>query len=409
MKNMIYRYLRYGCSIDFPKIKQIEITNASFEDVKDELYRRVEESVLTLDRPDTSIFQLSGGFDSSVIVSYFNNIKTFCTGRPGSIDKGYAERVSDHFKTDHTWRGYGDLLSGVDFKKAVIEMNRINRWPRCFRNDFGLYSFLRYAKDHADCIVSGKGIEFQFIGYYTIFNNILEKAYSNGDYNVLKAKQYLDLMTHKCPSDVASLKVKRILELKTKDVPYSLDMVKWWPSTFTKKETINLMGYEAEEPKFNNVYEITNFITDWFGMEYVNNRIYDYFNHFDMKSHTPYINSSVIDFTKTIPVEMKKCLSHHKYIFYQAMAHRVPDFIVTRPKEGLNTPPQYYLENKANILLLVGVYLRLKNLKIFDYLDFDVVQKHLLNLNEDFENKFRVAWTLINLSVWLEEHNDSDS
>lgn len=409
MKDMIYRYLRYGCSLEFPKTQKIELSDSPFEDLKDELDKRIEKSILSLDSPQTSTFQLSGGFDSSVIVSYFDNIRTFCTGRPESIDRGYAERVSKHFNTAHQWRGYADLLKDIDFKKTVIEMNRVNRYPRCFRNDFGLYSFLNYIKDHTECVVSGKGIEFQLIGYFTIFNQILEVAMGKGDYNSVKATEYLKYMKYKCPSDAGKLNLKKILSFKQSSMPYTLDLVKWWPSTFTKEQTIELMGHKIDEPEFDSVYEICNFITDWFGLEYVNYRIEDAFNHFGVKSHSPYVEPSVMRFIKTIPIEMKKCLSHHKYIFYQAMAHRVPEFVTTRPKEGLNTPPQYYLENKANILLLVGVYLRLKNLKIFDYLDFDIVQKHLLNLNEDFENKFRVAWTLINLSVWLEEHNDPDS
>ena len=195
------------------------------------------------------------------------------------------------------------------------------------------------------------------------------------------------------------------MNFKQSSVPYTLDLVKWWPSTFTKEQVVELMGNEMDEPQFNSVYEITNFITDWFGLEYVNHRIDDAFNHFGVKSHSPYIDPSVMDFVKTIPIEMKKCLSHHKYVFYQAMAHRVPEFVVTRPKEGLNTPPTYFLENEAAILELIGIYLRFDNLKIFNYLDFDVVQRYLKDIKQRFEEKFRVAWTLINLSVWLEEHD----
>ena len=405
MRDMIYRYLRYGCSYEYPEIKPVNIIDATFEDVKNELHNKMEKSILKLDNPESSVFQLSGGFDSSVIVSYFNNIKTFCTGRPGSIDKGYAEQVSEHFNTTHEWRGYNDLLKGVDFKKAAIEMSKINSHPRSFRNDFGLYSFLKYIKDHAECVVSGKGIEFQLLGYFTIFNKILELAIANGDYDINSAKEYLKYRTQKCPKDSSPLNMIRILKLKKEKPKYNLDMVQWWPSVFTKEETYELMNYEGYNPEFDSVYDICNFITDWFGVEYVDNRMSDYFTYFNMKSHNPYTDPSVLEFTRSIPIEMKKCMAYHKYVFYQAMAHRVPDYVIERPKQGLNTPPVFYLENKASILELVGIYLRFNTLKIFKYLDFDVVQKHLKDLNINFENKFRMAWALISLSIWLEEND----
>ena len=177
---MIEQYLRYGCANAYPTVETTRPLLADPFHIKRTLFDKIDAAISKVS-PENTVFQLSGGFDSSVVVSYFEGAKTFCTGSADSFDKGYSQRVADIFHTDHVWMSHDELLSRIDFKEAIIEMAKINRHPRCYRNDFGLYAFLKYVKDHADNVVSGKGIEFQMLGYYSLYNRIIEQAIGIGE------------------------------------------------------------------------------------------------------------------------------------------------------------------------------------------------------------------------------------
>ena len=408
MKDMIYRYLRWGNSTEFPERKKITLNDMSFEDTKEELSKVVEKCILKIENPDECIFQLSGGFDSSVLVSYFPNSKTFCTGRPGSSDQSFSQKVADYFNCNHMWNGYDKMLDHLNLKEIIIKINEMNPWPRSFKNDLGLYSFSTFIKNHTDHVASGKGVEFQLFGYFTIFNTILENAIATGEYSIPFAKELIEHRVNKCPKDMWPLNLKNMMKFAKSNKKYNLDMVGWWPGNFTKEQTMKFMNYEIDEPEFESMYDITSFVLDWFGEEYVNNRLETYSKNFGITFHTPYIDDEMISFVRTIPIEMKKCMEYHKYIFYQAMSHRVPEFVIERPKSGLNTSPVYFIKNFDKIAELIGIYLRFNNLKIFQYIDFDETQKFLLGFKSNFDKTFKQIWSLLNLSIWLEIHNSDD-
>jgi asparagine synthetase B (glutamine-hydrolysing) len=393
---MIYPYLRFGCSYRYPKIKISEKIDLDYFDIRNKLNGMVSDSILKIKNPEEVVFQLSGGFDSSVVVSHFHDIKTFCTGEENSLDRGFAEEVSKYFGTKHTWMSHDDLLSRIDFKKAVIEINKINPHPRCFKNDLGLYAFLDYIKEHTDFVASGKGIEFQMLGYYTIYNKIIENAISRRQYSIEKAMKYLKQSEIFSTKDIKKLDIRNIIKLCNRKEDYTLNLVDWWTGTFSKKEIEEMLGVGScfEEISFFSVDEILEFIFEWFGREYVDNRIKDFSEHFGITCYTPYVDDELVEFIKTIPIELKKCLNHHKFIFYQAMQHRLPNSIIQRPKEGLNTSIEYFKKHQSDIDELISTYIIDKNARIHNYIDIDI-EKY------DFNQK----WSLLNLAIWMEHHD----
>lgn len=395
---MLSRYLRYGCSERFPYVDNSEITDLTYHEIKDQLNALITEAIRKIN-PLNTVFQLSGGFDSSVVVSHFKGVDTFCTGDENSLDRTYSAKVSKEFGTNHTWMSHKSLLNEIDFKKTVIEMASINRHPRCFKNDFGLFAFLKYIKEHADRVVGGKGIEFQMLGYCTIYNRILEHAIGTGEYSVGKAESYLLKRTVNSTKDMMLFNVQNVLESYRNPTHYSLNHVDWWTGTFDMKDVERLTYTKQKDHSFDNLTEIIDFIFEWFGREYIDNRLEDYGKYFGVECVNPYMDDAVVNFIKTIPVEMKKCMNHHKYIFYEAMAHKVPGYIVERPKEGLNTSLSYFESHEGDIAELVVEYLLDKSMKIYNHIDYDELKSVMMNFNK--------TWMLLNLSIWM-EHNASN-
>lgn len=392
---MIAQYLRYGIASPMPQVKDVKPCNLSFADLVNNLRNHVTNAMPEID-PSETIFQLSGGFDSSVVVSHYDDVDTFCTGEENSLDHAYANRLSKEFNTNHTWMAHKDLLDKIDFKKAIVDMASINRHPRCFKNDFGLYAFLNYIKDFKSVVVSGKGIEFQFLGYYTIYNRILEHAIGTREYSVNKAESYLRNKTVESTKDLVNLNIYNAIDSLRERQDYQLGMVQWWTGTFSRNEAERLTGEFQGDMYFDTATQIINFLFEWFGGEYVDNRLEDYGKHFGVECVTPYIDDDLVHFIKTIPIEAKKCLNQHKFIFYEAMAHKVPMYVALRQKEGLNTSHKYFELHRDAISELTKEYLYDTKSKIYDYIDY----------SELFMGQFTPDqwWVLLNLSIWM-EHN----
>lgn len=397
---MISRYLRYGISNEFPNNIYDSNVETDFHEVKENLKEKVGRAILK-HHPKKSLFQLSGGFDSSIVASYFylRNIDTFCTGEETAKDRVISEKISDEFKTNHTWISHKELLNRINFKEAMIDMAEINRYPRCFKNDFGLYAFLKYARDNDyENIMSGKGIEFQMLGYHTIYNKIVEHAIGSGEYSIGMAKKYLGYKEFNSPMDSNLLDIKNIINSHYHRTKYNLDFVNWWSGGFSKEEVERLTGESQEDMEFNTADEIIDFIFEWFGREYVEKRTEDYGNYFGVNCINPYMNEELVDYIKRIPMEMKKSMNYHKYVFYQAIGNRVPSYIIEREKEGLNTSLIYFMDHSKEISELIDEYLKDTQRKIWNYID----RKQLVIDNLDLIRMM----SLLNLSIWM-EHNDT--
>jgi asparagine synthetase B (glutamine-hydrolysing) len=390
---MIDQYLRYGCSNEFPQTNLPKVTDLDYDEIISTFNDLIDNSMPDI---NDAVLQLSGGFDSSIVASYYNNIKSFCTGPEDSPDRIYSEKVSKEFDTRHTWMSHKELLSRIDFKETIVEMAKINRYPRCFKNDFGLFAFLKYIKEYTNDVISGKGIEFQLLGYHTIYNGIIERSIGTREYSIDRANQYLNQKSVDSPKDAALFDIRNIISSSKNKEDYSLDLVNFWTGVFSRREVEKLTGNKQSDPTFSTVREAIDFIFEWFGREYVDKRLEDYGNYFGVNCITPYINEDVIKFVKTIPIELKKCLNHHKYIFYQAMGHRLPNYIIERSKEGLNTSLDYFNSHMEDIHILVEEYLTDKTMKIHNYIDFN-------QADLDFDQ----LWSLLNLSIWI-EHNGSN-
>jgi asparagine synthetase B (glutamine-hydrolysing) len=206
--------------------------------------------------------------------------------------------------------------------------------------------------------------------------------------------------------DLVLLDYKKCLGID-KNKKYDLSQPIWWNSAFTDRDLFRLMGgTKTPEKTFSSLFEIEDFILQWFGRLYSIERPMDIAKIFGVEYYTPYMDKEVINITRKIPVELKKALNYHKYIFYHIASQRLPECIIKRKKGGLDLNLNYFRSKKEIIDTLVVDYLDDRSLKIYMYISYNMVKYIIKTFRNNFEAAFQKIWLLLNLSIWLEENGN---
>jgi asparagine synthase (glutamine-hydrolysing) len=397
----ISRYLTYGCSKEFPEFVNIKESKISFSEAKKELLRITKEVIFdNIKSPDKTIFQCSGGFDSSILIRFFENISTFCTCKKDSADYGYSYQTSEYFKTRHSFLSEESLTKDVNLESTLLEMNKIHSRPRGYTNDLGLYLFVKRIKEETDIIAGGEGTELLYLGYDNMFLPVLYSAVNRGQYDLVRARSYRD-QAKILPNFKITFDVRELIETSSKANMYYQTMF-WWTTGFTFDDIYSL-GLYVQPIADINLFDYTNFIFKWLGSEFYFDRRLEYSDYFNLEWVSPFLDNRFIDFSLSLPIEMRNCLGQIKYVMYESLGHLLPDFIINRPKEGLVLSPEFYEKRRKEINDLLNKYLDASRAKIYNYIDF----KKILLLRKQFVHTYdfiilKKVWMLLNLELWLQ-------
>lgn len=352
--------------------------------------------------PDNTIFQCSGGFDSSIVMSKFNNINTFSTCKSDRSDYKYSKMTSDYFKTNHQHVSEEELIKDINIEKELIEMNKIHSMPRSYINDLGLYSFVKRIKEQTNVIAGGEGVELMYLGYANMYMNPLYTAMWFDEYDRMKANEYAKnkqiLQSKISVNPVELLKVRKEKGFEGKEY---FKLSDWWATGFTEQEINNLGMTSIIQPQIN-FFDYVNYLVDWCGEELYFDRRLEYANHFNLEWVAPFLDKRFIEFSLSLPLEMRNCCGQIKYIMYESLGHMIPKFIVDRPKEGLVLSFDFYVSRKDEILRMVDKYLNNPNSEICNYLEFSEISKIINQFKIQFDFDYlRKVWMLLNLELWL--------
>lgn len=402
MKDTINRCLTYGCSKEMPEVKKIKQSDLSFEEAKEELLK-ITHMVIdeNISDPDNTIFQCSGGVDSSIIISKFQNVNTFSTTQVSSSDYKFSKMTSDYFKTTHQYVREEELIKDIDIESSLIEMNKIHSMPRSYINDLGLYSFVKRIKEQTDIITGGEGIEIMYLGYSDMYTNPLNAAMWYNEYDRNKANLYgsqKKILQSKVSFDpISLLNTRKLNGYSDKDY---FKLTGWWTG-FNERDINNLGLPSLNQPKFN-FFDYINYVFSWFGEELYFDRRLEYADHFKLKWISPYLDKRFMDFSLSLPIEMRNCCGQIKYIMYESLGHMIPRFIIDRPKEGLVLSFDFYLSRKDEILKIVDKYLNNPKSELCNYLEFSEIHKIIEQFKIQFDFDYlRKVWMLLNLELWM--------
>ena len=121
----------------------------------------------------------------------------------------------------------------------------------------------------------------------------------------------------------------------------------------------------------------------------------------------PLLDRDLVDFTATIPPELKVKWGKNRYIFKQAMKGFLPDEIINKSKHGMGLPvtPWFKKDPKMNELLYDTVFT--EKTKILQYMK----PKFINQIKTSFENDNTSyygdnLWVFIILEQWLQNNKE---
>lgn len=388
-------------------------TEIPYEEALIKTERLLNESLNLRLRADVPVgFFISGGLDSSLLLSLINNkdkIKTFTVGFTDSNydERYFANLLVNKYKTDHT-----EIIMDFDLKNEIEKI--VWHYDEPFGDPSAIpsYYLCKAASKHLKVMISGDGGDELFAGYKRYYihsrNNIILNRLNNY-YSTFKS------LSQKIPFNWNKKagwgKILRILE------SLSGDLIKTYPlrfAGFSPRMRMNLYNNPNVLPKDliwnNDILEILRYTeaTDTmekimaldqitFLPEYilVKTDLASMSNSLEVRN--PFLDHHFVNWINCLPLHFKK----RKKILRDIAKNKLPIEILSRKKAGFNPP--------------IGRWLRVELRNYLDNYIFD--NKTILNLfnkkalNEIINlhlshntNLGEPIWLLLVLSIWFELH-----
>ncbi len=391
-----------------------------------ELDRLINESVKKQMVSDVPLGAfISGGLDSSLLLSYIknykSNINTYITGFE---EQGYNE--FEHAET------VADYLNLIEPKKLKIEQSeyidslretiRFRGEPISVPHENAFLKMSREMKKDISVVMSGEGADEMFAGYGRIFRSphdyymskklLMGKIFDYANGNSIK-KKFNNPMDHFLTrySWFTNEEKKDFLSpdlLKNDFDEYSLDYV----SSLFKK--ISHLNYYQGMYYLLGKLHLTNLL----------NRLDRMTMAASIEARVPFLDVNLVEFASKLPTDYKlkwknkisqlvskfytsESISEKfdipKYILKRLAKNKLPESIIYRKKMGFPVP----LNNWASKKLGEYAYetLTSSTSKSKDIFNISTVQKFIqkktYNAKEDLDGK--KIWMMVNVELWLQD------
>lgn len=393
----IATYLQYGYIKPVPKIEDPATPDPIYlDEANRKLRNALREAVQARSNPDT-IFLLSGGIDSSTVVSLAKQKepRTVCAAITGRLDAQYARRTSEWLGTNHI--ELGDKALG-DLDSCLTQMQRLWDRPHCDLGDLFVYHICRSLCGKTDSLVGGEGSEFLLMGFAKhtamVKHSILR---GDGHYRKELAETILRGSRH-TPSDRADIyQSTREPSSEEQYLSYYISKLR----VFSDEE-IRFLGSEPKEMMLppDSLGHALSFLADWHLPAMVTDRCSLFSKHFGIHWEFPFLDKGVRDCCETMPYEMKNCLGSPRHVLVEMAGELIPRFVLERANEGFEPKVPWFESIRPQIIALEHAYLDNRNARLYDFIDYDSAV-HFRPENRGYL-QWRKSWVLLNLAIWLE-------
>lgn len=268
-----------------------------------------------------------------------------------------------------------------NLESLLIEMNTILDSPAFLFEDF--YTFMRQKdlsenRSKFDKVLFEERTMFLLCNQKRLWHNIMLLAIKNGEYDIDKARGYLDSIS----KDIFQRYIRSKGKLYKCD--YLLSLINFI-SSFSSLEHLDLET-PSIKLKSNTLQHLLS-ASEELGRKLITSKTKKFADHFEIDISNPILNDEeLINLFVTLPFEMKYCLSLPGYI--------ISDLFY--PNEYSALYSKFTIEIIPEILKLSEKYLTQKSGLLYEYLPFEQVQKSI--------TRWRVfeAWKYLNLEIWLE-------
>jgi asparagine synthase (glutamine-hydrolysing) len=382
-----------------PKLNEkISLTEAT-EKFKQLLDKAVSKQLIA-DVPVSAF--LSGGLDSSTIVSVASkikpNIQTISFGFGDSIDElPFAKAVSKKYDTKHI------EIKSEEYNIAglFLEMQEIYDEPFADSSNIPTYLISKSAKQYGKVVLTGDGGDELFGGYTGWYKPIyfaLQKCplkfsvIAKDLFNIIfknSRDAKLDLY-YRLQGFLSKFRNKNPLQSHIEKNTYFSD-------TELNKIFIDKIPNNSNIKKPSDLEDVMNY-------DLLNYMPGDILTKIDRASmavglelRSPFLDIDFASFCLSLPYNLKINDKEDKIILREAYKEDWPKEIINRGKQGFGAPVTEWLKTPS-FIKLKEEFLNDKNKKIFEILNFNECQNAVKKDNYQ-------TWILLTLSVWLEKHN----
>lgn len=400
--------------------------NVSEDFYTDTIYKLLENSVKEQMMSDVPLGAfLSGGVDSSAIVGIMSKfstipVKTFSIGF-GRDERFYDELkfarvVADKFHTDH--REFVVKSDIVDLLPTVV-----NHFDEPFANPTAVLMYLlsEETKKHVSVALSGTGGDEAFSGYTRYAGMKISEYAKMVPFAFRKA---IGALADKIPESSNGKHIGRRLRNFINGTLLSPeDRYISWVSVFQEelKNELFLNSCIADSgmngnsssrsylypyltnPEISNIHDRV-FYTDV--KTYLSNNQLEYVDKMSMahalEVRVPFCDHRLLEFSATIPYEMKIKGLNTKYLLKKAVSKVLPKEIINRKKIGFNAPLGIWFQ--GNLSNFIKDELSEKNLKKTGYFKPDTVKTMIDDHTSKRKDLSLHLWAILVFQVWYDNY-----
>lgn len=345
---------------------------------------------------------LSGGVDSSYVVSMAKPNKTFTVGFEGKgfSEIEYAKSLSDHFNVKH----YSKVISGDEFFDILPTVQYHCDEPSANVSTVPLYFLSRLARSQVKVVLSGEGADEMFGGY--------------NEYNVSGIEsKYLSL----------PLSLRKTIASIIKPLPY-----------FKGKNTLIKYGKDLSNRYYNKTEMfLPNEVNDVLNDDYITNlspydlcreyhdrvkssddvlrKMYIDLNFWlpndillkadkmsmanSVELRVPFLDKEVWNLSKQIPTKYMVKDNQTKYIFRNVANKVIPSEWAKRKKLGFPVPFGNWIMEKKYYNKVKEMFNKEYTSKFFKT---DVINKMLDDHHNGIEKNGKKIYTIYSFLIWYE-------
>ena len=340
---------------------------------------------------------LSGGLDSSTIVSYMKRktgkIKTFSVGFTEGMDESkYARIVADYFNTDHKEIILNkEILSSLP--KVVWSLDEPISDPAALPT----YLLSKEVSKYVKVVLSGEGGDEVFGGYDSVNKlSFLKKV------NTLPQSIRSNLMAPllRALSSLNKYPKKQIYNfgadlLSSNTIQEAYKKLYYFP--FNKSELMSYTGKECNDllDKYIKKEDLYKSSINFYFKEWLPNDLLMKVDKTSMahglEIRAPFLDKDLIEYFFKIPRNHKI----NREIFKRTVSPHLPKIIANRKKQGFSLPISTWFTNKDFLNRVKPHIHDLKKRNIFKENELNKLIKNPTNYRNDHK-----LWALLNLELW---------
>jgi asparagine synthase (glutamine-hydrolysing) len=363
---------------------------------------------------------LSGGLDSSTIVA------TMCRLQPeshpqtfsiGFLERGYSELPAARAITQYLGNQHYDQMVNADMAKTLPDIVWYADQPFADTSMIPMYFLAQFARQKVTVCLSGDGSDELFAGYETYTADKLHywiRWIPKPLFQVLTWGAH-----HLVPTTYNKVSLDYKLRQFLKGHAYSpIKAHYFWRTLFSEPEKASLVPDYAKEFSDSDPFqEFQKHQKDVLDCHYLDQAMYvdiktwladDILVKVDrstmahaLESRVPFLDHRLVEFSASLPVELKMKQWQKKYILKQSQKAYLPKTTINRKKSGFNAPVSHWFTSSLSHFYedLIDAQKSHSILSLFDKTTIRKLNEEHLAKKRD--NSLKLL-TLINFYLWLQ-------